>query len=262
MKAIFITGGASGIGRAVAILFSARGWRVGLADIDAAGLAATAAMLPAERTSTHHLDVRDMAAWEEALAAFTALSGGQLGVLFNNAGIGHAGPFGTIDRAALDRVIDINFRGVVYGARAAYPWLKATPGSCLLNTASASAIYGSAGLALYSATKFAVRGLTEALDGEWAADGIKVRDLMPGFIDTAILDTPIPDTNRTARDAVVDAGLEFTPVETVAQAAWDAVHGERVHAVIGKTARRLTFAARWMPGRLRKMMRAGALGGG
>ncbi|QKR98431.1 SDR family oxidoreductase [Sphingomonas sp. CL5.1] len=260
MKAIFITGGASGIGRAVALLFSARGWRVGLADIDDGGLAATAAMLPAERTSTYHLDVRDMAGWEEALAAFTTTSGGRLDVLFNNAGIGQGGAFGTIDRAALDRVIDINFRGVAYGARVAYPWLRATPGSCLLNTASASAIYGSAGLALYSATKFAVRGLTEALDGEWAADGIKVRDLLPGFIDTAILSTPIPDTNRTARDAVVDAGLEFTPVETVAQAAWDAVHGDRVHAVIGKTARRLAFAARWMPGRLRRMMRSGALG--
>ena len=104
-----------------------------------------------------------------------------------------------------------------------------------------------------------MRGLTEALDGEWAADGIKVRDLMPGFVDTAILDTGIPGTNRTARDAVVDAGLEFTPVATVAEAAWNAVHGDGLHAVIGKTARRLTFAARWMPGRLRKMMRRGAL---
>jgi len=259
MQAIFITGGASGIGRAVAGHFAARGWRIGLADIDAAGLEATGATLPAQRTATYLLDVRDQAAWETALAAFVALSGGRLDVMFNNAGIGQGGPFGELDRAAIDRVIDINFRGVVYGARAAYPYLKATPGSCLLNTASASAIYGSAGLSLYSATKFAVRGLTEALDGEWAADGIKVRDLMPGFVDTAILDTGIPGTNRTARDAVVDAGLEFTPVETVAEAAWDAVHGDRVHAVIGKTARRLAFAARWMPGKLRKMMRRGAL---
>jgi len=125
-------------------------------------------------------------------------------VMFNSAGIGQGGPFGALDRAPLDRVIDINFRGVAYGARAAYPWLKATPGSCLLNTASASAIYGSPGLSLYSATKFAVRGLTEALDGEWAADGIRARDLMPGFIDTHILSTPIPDSNRTARDAVVE----------------------------------------------------------
>lgn len=262
MKAIFITGGASGIGRAVAILFAARGWRVGLADIDATGLSATAAMLPADRTSTHILDVRDMAAWEAALAAFTATTGGKLDVLFNNAGIGQGGPFGNIDRAALDRVIDINFRGVSYGARAAYPYLKATAGSCLLNTASASAIYGSPGLSLYSATKFAVRGLTEALDGEWAADGIRVRDLMPAFIDTAILDAGIAGTNHTARDAVIAGGYEFTPVETVAQAAWDAVHGDRLHTVIGKTGHRLAFAARWMPGRLRRMMRAGALGRG
>lgn len=262
MKAIFITGGASGIGRAVAILFSARGWRVGLADIDADGLAATAATLPADRTSTHILDVRDMAAWNATLAAFAATTGGQIHVLFNNAGIGQGGAFGTIDQATLDRVIDINFRGVAYGARAAYPYLKATPGSCLLNTASASAIYGSPGLSLYSATKFAVRGLTEALDGEWAADGIKVRDLMPGFIDTALLNMPVAASNRTAREAVVDAGLEFTPLETVAEAAWNAVHGDRLHAVIGKTARRLTFAARWMPGRLRKTMRARVLGRG
>jgi NAD(P)-dependent dehydrogenase (short-subunit alcohol dehydrogenase family) len=149
--------------------------------------------------------------------------------------------------------------GVAYGARLAYPYLKATPGSCLLNTASASAIYGSAGLSAYSATKFAVRGLTEALDAEWAPDAIKVRDLLPGFIDTNLLSIGLAGTNRTAREAVVDSGLEFTPVEVVAQAAWDAVHGDKLHSPVGKTARRLTFAARWMPGRLRRMMRSRVL---
>jgi NAD(P)-dependent dehydrogenase (short-subunit alcohol dehydrogenase family) len=255
VKTILITGGGSGIGRAVAVLFAGRGWRVALADVDEPGMAGTAALLPATAVSTHVMDVRDPAQWEETLAEVGAITGGQLDVLFNNAGIGLGGPFAEVALDAIDRVIDINFRGVVYGARLAHPYLKATPGACLLNTASASAIYGSAGLATYSATKFAVRGLTEALDGEWAADGIKVRDLMPGFVDTAILTIGIPGTNRTARDSVMDAGLEFTPVETVAQAAWDAVHGERLHAVIGATARRLTFAARWMPGRLRRTMR-------
>lgn len=258
-KAILVTGGGSGIGRAVALHFAARGWRVGLADVNAQGLRETAALLPEERTTTHVMDVRDASEWEHVLDEFTQASGGRLDVLFNNAGIGQGGPYGEIALDALDRVIDVNFRGVAYGARLSYPYLKATPGSCLLNTASASAIYGSAGLAAYSATKFAVRGLTEALDAEWAADGIRVRDLMPGFIDTNILNVAIQGSNRTARDAVVDGGLEFTPVETVAQAAWDAVHGERVHSVIGKTARRLTFAARWMPGRLRKMMRSRVL---
>lgn len=260
MKAILVTGGGSGIGRAVALLFAARGWRVGLADINEAGLRESAAMLPAERTSTHVMDVRDASEWEHVLAEFVALSGGRLDVVFNNAGIAAGGAFGDIAIDALDRVIDVNFRGMAYGARLSYPYLKATPGACLLNTASASAIYGTAGLAAYSATKFAVRGLTEALDAEWAADGIRVRSLMPGFIDTNLLSVGVSGTNHTAREAVVESGLEFTPVETVAQAAWDAVHGDRVHTPVGKTARRLTFAARWLPGRLRATMRKRSLG--
>ncbi|MGJ3629008.1 SDR family NAD(P)-dependent oxidoreductase [Sphingomonas sp. MMS24-JH45] len=68
------------------------------------------------------------------------------------------------------------------------------------------------GLSAYSATKFAVRGLTEALDAESAADGIRVRDLMPGFIDTPLLSAPVTGSNRTAREAVAEAGMEFTPV--------------------------------------------------
>ena len=264
MKAILVTGGGSGIGRAVAIRFAAEGWRVGLADVDARGLAETAALLPGERTSTHQMDVRDAGEWEHVLADFTALSGGRLDVLFNNAGVAAGGPFGEIGVDALDRVIDVNFRGVAYGARLAYPYLKATAvkegGSCLLNTASASALYGSAGLSVYSATKFAVRGLTEALDAEWAGDGVKVRDLMPGFIDTNLLAMPIAGSNRSAREAVAEAGLEFTPVETVADLAWAAVHGDKVHTLVGPTAKRLAFAARWMPGRLRRMMRKRALG--
>lgn len=259
MKAILITGGASGIGRAVAVLFSARGWRVGLADVNEDGMAETAAMLAADRTTTHMLDVRDFSAWERVLADFTEASGGRLEMLFNNAGVAQGGAYGELALDTLDSVIDVNFRGVAYGALAAYPYLKATPGACLLNTASASAIYGSAGLAAYSATKFAVRGLTEALDAEWAADGIKVRDLMPGFIDTPLLTMPIPGSNRTARDAVIEAKLEFTPVEQVAEAAWAAAHGDKVHTLVGKTARGMAFAARWMPWRLRRRMRQRAL---
>ena len=260
MKAILVTGGGSGIGRAVATLFAARGWRVGLADIDARGLAETAAQLPGERCSTHVMDVRDPSEWEHVLAEFTAISEGRLDVLFNNAGIAVSGAFGDMALEELDRVVDVNFRGVAYGARLAYPYLKATPGACLLNTASASAIYGSAGLAAYSATKFAVRGLTEALDAEWAADGVRVRSLMPGFIDTNLLATRVGGTTRTARETVMAAGLEFTPVETVAQVAWEAAHGERLHSPIGRTARRLTFAARWLPERLRRSMRRRVLG--
>lgn len=260
MKAILVTGGGAGIGRAVAQRFAAEGWRVGLADIDQRALADTAALLPRDRTSTHQMDVRDPAEWEHVLADFTAISDGRLDVLFNNAGVAASGAFGEIGIEALDRVIDVNFRGVAYGARLAYPYLRATPGSCLLNTASASAIYGSSGLAAYSATKFAVRGLTEALDGEWARDGIRVRSLMPGFIDTGLLSAPVAGSNRTAREAVVAAGLEFTPVEEVAEKAWAAAQGDRLHTLVGPTARRLAFAARWLPARLRRSMQRRVMG--
>lgn len=265
MKAILITGAGSGIGRATARLFAERGWRVGVADVSAAGVRETLALLPAGRAHGYPMDVRSIEDWEEVLAAFVAESGGRLDVLMNNAGVAAGGPFAEIAPDALDRVIDVNFRGVAYGARLAHAALKATAqaeagGAVLLNTASASAIYGSAGLAAYSATKFAVRGLTEALDAEWAADGIKVCDLLPGFIDTPLLDIAVAGTNRTARDAVRASGLEFTAVEQVADAAWRAVHGDAVHTYVGPTAKRLAFAARWLPARLRKTMRARVLG--
>ena len=256
-KAIFITGGASGIGQATARLFAARGWRVGLADVDEAGLTATAAGIAGAKT--YRMDVRDRAAWVAALDDFTAATG-RLDVLFNNAGIGSGGPLAESNWDLLDRTVAINFGGVLNGARIGHAYLKGTPGSCLLNTASASAIYGSAGLATYSATKFGVRALTEALDGEWHADGIKVRAIVPGFIDTPLLDGMAGNSNRSIRETVTDGGLELTGVAAVAQAAWDAVHGDRVHTYVGPTARRMAFAARWMPGRLRKMMRRG-LGG-
>ena len=257
-KAIFITGGASGIGAATARLFAGRGWRVGIADVNEAGLASTAAGL--DGAKTYRMDVRDRDAWTAALDDFTGTTG-RLDVLFNNAGIGSGGPLAESDWDELDRTVAINFVGVLNGARIGHAYLKRTPGSCLLNTASASAIYGSAGLATYSATKFAVRALTEALDGEWHGDGIKVRALVPGFIDTPLLDGMAGRSNRSIRETVTEGGLELTAVEAVAEAAWAAVHrtgrGDRVHTYVGPTARRMAFAARWLPGRLRTMMRRG-----
>jgi NAD(P)-dependent dehydrogenase (short-subunit alcohol dehydrogenase family) len=251
-KRLFVTGGGSGIGRAVARLFAERGWQVGLADMNEAAMATVLAELPPGRATAHRLDVRDRAGWDVALADFAP--DGRIDLLFNNAGIAVSGVFADTPTAELERCIAVNFTGVVHGAHAAYRYLRATPGSCLLNTASAAGIYGTAGATIYSATKFAVRGLTEALDGEWRADGIKVRSLMPSFIDTPLLDANVPGTNQNVRERVAAAGLEFTPVEQVAEAAWRAVHGDAVHVVVGKTAERLKFAARWMPGKLRRQM--------
>jgi NAD(P)-dependent dehydrogenase (short-subunit alcohol dehydrogenase family) len=231
-----------------------RGWFVGLADVNVAGMAETAALLPAGMSSQHRLDVCDRDRWPVVLQEFAAASGGRMDVLFNNAGIGIGGRIADMTLADADRVIAVNFTGVVNGIHFALPLLKATPSAVILSTASAAAIYGAAGLSVYSATKFAVRALTESLDIELAPDGIKVRDLMPGFIDTPLLDTISPGSNRNTRETVRAAGLEFTPVETVAEAAWNAVHGSKIHAIIGPTAKRLAFGARWMPTRLRNQL--------
>jgi NAD(P)-dependent dehydrogenase (short-subunit alcohol dehydrogenase family) len=261
-KSIFITGGGSGIGRAVAQRFGSAGWFVGLGDIDEAGMAETQALLPAGQSFAIRLDVRDRSAWDAALAAFAEAAGGRIDVVMNNAGVAYGGAFADQTEAEIDQLIAVNFKGVANGAQAAHNWLKASaPGSCLLNTASAAALYGTGGMAVYSATKFAVRALTEALDTEWQdangpGRGIKVRSIMPSFIDTPLLAGPAgANTNVSKRDSVVAAGLEFTPIEQVAEAAWNAVHGGKIHTTVGKTAAQLKLAAIFAPGYIRKRAR-------
>ena len=253
-RTIFITGGGSGIGRAIALRFAREGWFVGLGDVNEAGMEETAALLSTSFTYSHAFDVRDRAGWDTALRNVATAAGGRIDVLANNAGVPLAGTLAELSTEEIDRTLDINLRGAIYGAQAAYPWLKqAAPGSCLLNTASAAALYGMPNQSIYGATKAGLRSLTETLDGEWAEDGIRVCSLMPSFIDTPLLSAqPNARRNVTIREVVVQAGLEFTPVEDVAEAAWQAVHGSRTHYAVGKTARKMRFAARWMPGKLRE----------
>jgi NAD(P)-dependent dehydrogenase (short-subunit alcohol dehydrogenase family) len=246
---IFITGAASGLGREVARYFAAKGWFVGLADVNDAGTAETAAMLPAGKSSTHHLDVTDRAQWAQAIADYIAHTGGSVHVLFNNAGVGSGGPIQEMADADIDRQIAINFTGVVNGIRAVFPHLQR--GSCVLNTSSAAGIYGVGGLSIYSATKFAVRGLTESHDIEWAHLGIKSRSLMPGFIDTNIISAVADGSNMTGKERLLAAGIPVSPVEIIGPAAWDAIHGKKVHTTVNKMAKQLAFAARWFPGKLR-----------
>lgn len=256
-KAIFITGGASGIGRAIALYFGQRDWFVGLGDVNEAGMRETLEMIGHGFTFQQKLDVRDRVAWDEVLDGFATAAGGRIDVLANNAGIPLGGSLSENSPEEIERCLDINIKGVLFGAQSAYPWLKASaPGSCLLNTASAAGIYGTPGASVYSATKFAVRAITESLDGEWHEDGIKVRSIMPSFIDTPLLEhAPNGASNEAIRQRVIDAGLEITPVVEVAEAAWQAVHGDKLHTTVGKTAKSLAFGARWMPGKVRKQVR-------
>jgi len=256
-KAIFITGGGSGIGRALAVRFAREGWFVGLGDRNAGGMAETAGLLPAGQSCSHVFDVSDRQAWDEALQVVVNAADGRIDAVANNAGISLGGPLEEYEQDEIDRILDVNLKGVIYGAQASYPWLKATaPGSCLLNTASAAALFGMANQSLYGACKAGVRSLTESLDAEWAPDGIRVRSLMPSFIDTPLLqNTPNRRRNILIREGVVAAGLEFTPVEEVAEAAWRAVASADLHHVVGKSARKMRLLAKWAPGLLRKRAR-------
>ncbi|MEM6412992.1 MAG: SDR family NAD(P)-dependent oxidoreductase, partial [Pseudomonadota bacterium] len=167
-KSIFITGGASGIGAQTGRHFARKGWFVGLFDIDEAGLKQTANAIGEANCMTGILDVRHSDDWSVAIDAFGQATGGKMHVLFNNAGIGKHGWFEDVDDHDSDAMIDINVKGVVKGVYAALPLLKVTNGARIVNVASTAGFVGSPQLAVYSATKFAVRGLTEALDVEFA----------------------------------------------------------------------------------------------
>ncbi|OAO01601.1 short-chain dehydrogenase [Sphingomonadales bacterium EhC05] len=251
-KTIFITGAASGLGREVSRYFAAKGWFIGIADINDAGMAETAGMLPEGQSSTHQLDVTDRGQWKQAVADFGAVTGGMMHVLFNNAGIGEGGPIQEMTDEEIDLMIAINLTGVISGTRACFEMLKNTPDSCILYTASAAGIYGVADLSVYSATKFAVRGLAESHDLEFNKYGIKSRSLMPGFIDTNIISDVAEGSNQSGKELLEESGVLVSPVSIIGPEAWAAVHGKKVHTPVNKMAKQLAFAARWMPGRLRK----------
>jgi NAD(P)-dependent dehydrogenase (short-subunit alcohol dehydrogenase family) len=255
-KAVFITGAASGIGLASAKRFAAEGWFVGLSDIDMMGLKAALLAIGPDNGATFRLDVRDRSAWAAALADFAKLTGGRLDVLVNNAGVAKFGPFDSHKDAEIDLQLDINIKGVISGARAGLPWLKATPGSRLINISSCAGLYGSPSLAVYSATKFAVRGLSEALDVEWKPYGVSVACVMPWFVDTPILDAGPPGSNQSMADTLRSGGLPVYPVADAAEVVWRAVHGKDLHYFVGKRAKQMRFASNHMPGALRKQLRS------
>lgn len=260
-RAIFITGGGSGIGREVAIYFGKRGWFVGIGDVNEQGMEETLALIPGGFKYAHKLDVRDRAAWDVALEAFSTAAGGRIDALFNNAGIAHGGPLAEQPTGEIEALLDVNVKGVLFGAQAAYAHLKKTaPGSALVNTASLAGIIGAPNMSVYCATKWAVRGMTRSLDAEWAADGIKVSALCPGFIDTPLIEQTRPESNQSVKESLVEAGVEVSPVSDVSKVVWDAVHSDKLDYTVGKTASRLLFLSRFMPGRVRKEMRAQGIG--
>jgi len=233
-KSIFITGAASGIGRATAALFASKGWFVGAFDVNEAGLATLAQEIGSDNCLTRKLDVTNKAEFEATVAVFSAETDGKLDLLFNNAGIGESGWFEDIPYENALRVVQVNFVSVLTGIYTALPLLKATPNSLCFSTSSSSATYGMPRIAVYAATKFAVKGLTEALSIEFARHGVRVADTLPGLIDTAILRaTPNRSDGRQPTEEELHerkSGLfRLMPASAVAEIVWQAYHGDKIH---------------------------------
>jgi NAD(P)-dependent dehydrogenase (short-subunit alcohol dehydrogenase family) len=193
-RVAIVTGGASGIGRALSAALVARGDRVVLADLDGAAAEDVAERLRAGGPGTATaaaVDVRDAGA-VTALVTGTAERHGRLDLLFNNAGLGIGGPVEELSPAHWDRTLDVNLRGVLHGVQAAYPLMLRQGHGHIVNTASLAGLLPMPGSAPYATTKWAVVGLSLSLRAEGAARGVRVSVVCPGGVDTPILDKGMP----------------------------------------------------------------------
>lgn len=242
---VFITGAAAGIGRATALVFAQRGYRVGAYDIENAGLATLHDEITAGGgdVTIGTLDVVDAADWTRQLEAFTGRSR-RLDILINNAGVLSAGRFEEVALDVQRRMIDINIYGTMAGMHTAFTFLRDTPRSQVVNLCSASAIYGQPELAVYSATKFGVRGLTEALELEWRRYGIRVIAMWPLFVATAMVDGVATGSTRSL-------GVHLSAGD-VAKAIYAATHPRRnrpsrVHYPVGRQTKVLAALSQVSP---------------
>jgi NAD(P)-dependent dehydrogenase (short-subunit alcohol dehydrogenase family) len=228
MKAIFVTGAASGIGRATALLFAQRGFKVGCYDVDVEGVRTLEAELGPSSARHGRLDVTNEESWSAALADFEAYAG-RMDVLFNCAGILRTGHFEDVPPAECRKQLDVNVMGVVLGIQQSLPLLERTAktfgASAIVNMSSASATYGQPELAVYSASKFAVRALTEALDVELRPKGIRVCDVMPGYVDT-----PMVQSQQHTPRSLDRLGVRLK-AEAIAAVVWKAAFGTGLHYI-------------------------------
>jgi NAD(P)-dependent dehydrogenase (short-subunit alcohol dehydrogenase family) len=191
-KTAFITGGASGIGLAMGHAFAAAGARVMLADIESKALDDAVAGFKGNNPPEVRgvvCDVRDYAAVERAARETTAAFG-KVHIVCNNAGVGGTAGAENVNLTDWRWVVDINLMGVVHGVKVFVPLLKShAEGGHIVNTASMAGFLPGTGFGPYTATKYAVLGISEALQVELEPAGIGVSVLCPGWVATKITDS-------------------------------------------------------------------------
>ncbi len=222
MKSIFITGAASGIGKATACLFLEKGWFVGLYDRDDGGLTQLVSELDSENICYMTTDTTDTQQVMNAVQHFSGFSNGKMDLLFNCAGILHMGYFEEVDIAKHIDIVQVNLVGSLNCIHSALPLLSQTAGAQIVNMSSASAIYGTPELSTYSATKFAIKGLTEALNLSFERLGIHVCDVMVPYVQTPLLN------RRRQALSIEKLGVNITP-QQVAGVIWKTTLRRKVH---------------------------------
>ncbi len=244
---IFITGAASGIGRAVAARFAARDWILGLVDRDAEALEAVHDRLSTGDAHAYPIDVQDAEAVQAALQQFGTVTEGRLDVLVNSAGVMTVGRFEDIDLGAHQQHLGVNLWGVMTVAHAAFPLLKATPGARMVSIASGSGLYGTPELASYAASKAGVRSLTQSLNLEWDRHDIHVCDIIPPYVDS-------PMTQRAPKTKSMERlGVMLTP-DDVADVVDEAVQTDKVHWPVGTSFSWLYHASELLPSPLNRLL--------
>jgi len=186
-KVIFITGPGRGIGRAIAEAFARHGAKLFLMDIDADAVAGTASVLSGVEVATFTGSVTSEADVEEAMEACVTRFG-RIDVLVSNAGISMNQPSLDLPYAAWQRTMDINLSAVFLGAQRAARRMKETGGGVILSISSIWGLSSAPGRAAYCASKAGVVSITETLAAEWAALGIRVNAICPGYTRTALVE--------------------------------------------------------------------------
>lgn len=214
-----VTGGARGIGRGIAELMVARGYAVVLTDIDGGAAEETAAAIGAVEGVGQ--DVRSEQSHSHVVEA--AARHGVLSVWFNNAGVGDDGTLAELSSASVDRLVDINLKGTLWGMRAALGAFGPGGGD-IVNVASLSGLGPVPGLSTYAATKAAVVSLSMSVDAETPPD-VRVHALCPDGVDTQLV-RDMADTG--VAKALIHSGGGLLTVDEVARAAVELVGSDRV----------------------------------
>jgi NAD(P)-dependent dehydrogenase (short-subunit alcohol dehydrogenase family) len=250
-----VTGAASGIGRGVALALARRGCNMALADVNLAGLAKTVEMVKAAaagevHVSQHELDVADRAAVADFPRVVLAAHPG-VDVLVNNAGVAIGGTFEVASEEDFDWLFEINFFGVVRMTRAFLPLLRNSAEARLVNVSSVFGIISPPEQTAYSASKFAVRGFSNALRHELQGSNVGVTVVHPGGVATSISDNArvpkgVPPEEVARRKAIMKKALRMPP-EEAGEIIVRGIERRRARVLVGIDAKLIAFVERTSP---------------